>query len=71
MIDAKSFRRRCFINWTNFSLEVLRFIKKGYWDISTLNDTTLSFFLMLNNGECFPKEISRWRSSFIITISIF
>ena len=29
MIDAKSFRRRCFINWTIFSLEVLRFIKKG------------------------------------------
>ena len=84
MINAKSFRRRCFINikcrrkgrnfpkaiycvdnrdffinWTIFSLEALRFIKQGYWDISTLNDTAPSFFQILNNGECFPKEISK------------
>ena len=54
-VDTKDF----FINWTIFSLEALRFIKRGYWDISTLNDTTSSFFQMLYNGECFPKEVSK------------
>lgn len=54
-LDNKDF----FTNWAIFSFESLRFIKKGYWDISTLNDTTPSSFQILNNGERFPKELSR------------
>ncbi len=54
-VDNRDF----FINWTIFSFEALRFVKRGYWDISNLKNTTPSSFQILNNGECFPKELSR------------
>lgn len=60
-----------FINWTIFSLEALRFIKRGYWDISTLNDTTSSFFKCYIMESVFQKKSQKYCSGVIITINIF
>lgn len=46
-------------NWIVFFYEALRYIKQGYWDISSLVNTSPMSFCILNNGDRFPIDSVR------------
>lgn len=54
-IDGSDF----FIRWMVFAREALAYVRRGFWDISSLADTTPASFQVLCNGDLFPTAFSR------------